>query len=162
MRRAALGRISAAADYGEHVVDEAMAVFALVRNDVDIFPEVRPALEALRNDYVLIAVTNGNADLQAIGIDDLFHDIVTATMAGAAKPAQQIFDCAVRAGGAATHQTLHVGDHPEIDVDGARAAGLCAVWVNRSGERWPSEFQKPDGIISHVGQLQPLLAAARI
>ena len=87
MRRAALGRISTAADYGAHVVDEAMAVFALVRNDVDIFPEVRPALEALRNDYVLIAVTNGNADLQAIGIDDLFHDIVSATTAGAAKPA---------------------------------------------------------------------------
>ncbi len=161
MRRAVLGRLAVAAEYGEAVVDEAMTVFDKVRNDVDIFPEVRPALAALRNDYVLIAVTNGNANLKMIGIDDLFHKFVSASTAGAAKPARQIFDCAVRAGGAAAHQTLHVGDHPEIDVDGARAAGLRAVWVNRSGERWPSEFQKPDGIVSHVGQLQQLLAAAR-
>ena len=157
LRRITLGRIGAAADYGERFVDEALEVFDTVRNDVVLFPEVRPALEALRNDYVLIAVTNGNSNLQKIGIDDLFHDVVSARTAGVAKPATKIFDVAVRAGGATAHQTLHVGDHPEIDVDGARAAGLRTVWVNRSGQRWPSEFAKPDAIVSHVGQLQSLL-----
>ena len=157
LRRTTLGRIGVAANYGEQFVDEAMEVFDTVRNDVAVFPEVRPALEALRNDYVLIAVTNGNSDLKKIGIDDLFHDVVSASAAGVAKPAPKIFDLAVRAGGAKTHQTLHVGDHPEIDVDGARAAGLRTVWVNRSGQRWPSKFARPDGIVSHVGQLQSLL-----
>ncbi len=157
LRRTTLSRIGAVADYGEQFVDEALEVFDTVRNDVVLFPEVRPALEALRNDYVLIAVTNGNSNLQKIGIDDLFHDVVSARTAGVAKPATKIFDVAVRAGGATAHQTLHVGDHPEIDVDGARAAGLRTVWVNRSGQRWPSEFAKPDAIVSHVGQLQSLL-----
>ena len=157
LRRTTLSRIGAVADYGEQFVDEALEVFDTVRNDVVVFPEVRPALEALRNDYVLIAVTNGNSNLQKIGIDDLFHDVVSARTAGVAKPATKIFDVAVRAGGATAHQTLHVGDHPEIDVDGARAAGLRTVWVNRSGQRWPSEFAKPDAIVSHVGQLQSLL-----
>jgi len=160
LRRTVLGRIGVAVNYGEQFVDEAMEVFDAVRNDVVVFPEVRPALEELRNDYRLIAVTNGNSNLQKIGIDDLFHDVVTASNAGVAKPAPEIFDVAVRAGGAKAHQTLHVGDHPEIDVEGARAAGLRSVWVNRSGQRWPNEFAKPDGIVTHVGQLQSLLGAA--
>ena len=155
-----LGRIGIAANYGEQFVDEAMEVFDAVRNDVVVFPEVRPALEELRNDYRLIAVTNGNSNLQRIGIDDLFHDVVSASTVGVAKPAPEIFDVAVRAGGARAHETLHVGDHPEIDVEGARAAGLRSVWVNRSGQRWPNEFAKPDGIVTHVGQLQSLLGAA--
>jgi 2-haloalkanoic acid dehalogenase type II len=161
MRRTVLARLGIAADYGEQLVDDAMAVFDAIRNDVEIFPEVRPALEALRESYVLVAVTNGNANLEMVGIDDLFHDVVTARTAGAAKPAQKIFDAAVRAGGAEPQQTLHVGDHPELDVDGAIGAGLRAVWVNRSGKPWPKELRKPHGIVSHVGQLQALLQAAR-
>ncbi len=161
LRRTVLGRIGALANYDEQFVDEAMEVFDEVRNDVVVFPEVRPALEALRNDYKLIAVTNGNSNLQKIGIDDLFHDVVSASAAGVAKPAPKIFDIAVRAGGARTHETLHVGDHPQIDVEGARAAGLQSVWVNRNGQPWPKEFAKPDGIVTHVGQLQSLLGAAR-
>jgi 2-haloalkanoic acid dehalogenase type II len=161
MRRTVLGRLGVAANYGDNLVDDAMAVFDAVRNDVAVFPEVRPALEALRENHILIAVTNGNANLKMIGIDDLFHDFVSARTVGAAKPAQKIFDAAVRAGGAAPEQTLHVGDHPEFDVDGAMSAGLRAVWVNRSGKPWPKEFRKPHGIVSHVGQLQALLQAAR-
>jgi len=161
MRRTVLARLGIAADYGEQLVDDAMAVFDAIRNDVEIFPEVRPALEALRDRYVLVAVTNGNANLKMVGIDDLFHDIVTARTVGAAKPAQKIFDAAVRAGGADPQQTLHVGDHPEFDVDGAIGAGLRAVWVNRSGKPWPKEWRKPHGIVSHVGQLPALLLAAR-
>jgi putative hydrolase of the HAD superfamily len=84
---------------------------------------------------------------------------VSARTAGAAKPARRIFDAAVQAGGADTQQTVHVGDHPEIDVQGALSAGLHAIWVNRSGQPWPGELPRPDGIVTHVGQLQRLLAA---
>jgi putative hydrolase of the HAD superfamily len=159
MRRTVLGRLGHAANYGDALVDDAMAVFDAMRNDVAVFPEVRPALMALRENYVLVAVTNGNADLKRIGIDDLFHEIVSARTAGAAKPARRIFDAAVQAGGADIQQTVHVGDHPEIDVQGALSAGLHAIWVNRSGQPWPGELPRPDGIVTHVGQLQRLLAA---
>ncbi len=160
MRRTVLARLGIAAGYGEKIVDEAMAVFDALRNDVEIFPEVRPALAALRERYVLVAVTNGNANLEMIGIDDLFHDIVTARVAGAAKPAQRIFDAGVQAAGVNPEQTVHVGDHPELDVDGAIAAGLHAVWVNRHGHDWPEQLRKPHGEVSHVGQLPELLDQA--
>ena len=161
MRRTVLARLAEAADYSVELVDEAMAVFDAIRNDVEVFPEVRPALSTLRENYVLIAVTNGNANLEMIGVADLFHGIVSARSAGAAKPAQRIFDAAVAAGGVSAEQTLHVGDHPEYDVEGALGAGLNAVWVNRNGSPWPKELRKPHGIVSHVGQLPALLERER-
>jgi FMN phosphatase YigB (HAD superfamily) len=81
LRRTVLAEIAGAAGYAEFLVDEAFAVFDEVRNDVAMYPEVRPALTALREHYTLIAVTNGNADLDRIGISDLFDDHVNAAMA---------------------------------------------------------------------------------
>lgn len=157
LRQVVLEQIGTAAGYGTDFVDDAFDVFDEIRNDVDIFPEVIPALESLQQHFVLIAVTNGNANLEKIGIRHLFHDVVTAVSAGAAKPARKIFDAAVQAGGAHAAQTLHVGDHPEFDVNGARDAGLKTVWVNRGGEQWPGESQVPDIEVAHVGELPSLL-----
>jgi putative hydrolase of the HAD superfamily len=157
LRRTVLVEVATAAGYGDFLVDEAFAIFDAVRNDVDMFPEVRPALRALRERFVLIAVTNGNADLGKIGIDDLFDDHVNAAMAGAAKPERPIFDAAVRAGGARAEQTLHVGDHPLYDVHGAREAGLRTVWVNRNGEDWPNDYDLPDVEVRHVGEIVAVL-----
>lgn len=157
LRRAVLRRMGEAAGYRDDFVDAAMEVFSEARNAVDVFPEVRPALSDLRERYVLVAVTNGNADLARIGIADLFDDFVSAGMAGAAKPDRQIFDAAVAAAGATPAQTLHVGDHPHYDVDGARQAGLRTAWVNRTAAAWPDDLRRPDVIVEHVGQLHRLL-----
>lgn len=153
MRHTMLTELATAAGYTEFRVDEAFAVFDEIRNDVEMFPEVRPALTALREHFKIIAVTNGNADLDKIGISDLFDDHVNAAMAGAAKPERPIFDAAVKAGGASADETLHVGDHPLYDIHGARQAGLRTAWVNRDGSAWPGEYELPDAEVAHVGEL---------
>jgi len=157
LRRTVLGRIAVAAGYGTDFIDDAFSVFDEVRNDVDIFPEVVPALEVLGEHFKLIAVTNGNANLELIGIRHLFDSVLTAAMAGAAKPAPEIFDMAVQMGGASKEETLHVGDHPLYDVDGARAAGLRTAWVNRGAFIWPDEYAAPDIEVTHIGELPELL-----
>jgi len=157
VRQAVLSRMGVAAGYGDGFVDEAFAVFDKERNTLELFPEARPALESIASRYTLVAVTNGNAKLDRIGIDDLFDGFVSARTVGAAKPARKIFDAAVSAGGAEAHETLHVGDHPEIDVDGARAAGLRTVWLNRNGRDWPSELPQPDGVVRNLAELDRLL-----
>lgn len=156
LRRTVLAHMGDAAGYGDDYVDGAFEVFDDARNDLELFPEVRPALEALRERFVLIAVTNGNARLDKIGADDLFRDIVYAEQVGAAKPDVRIFDAAVAVGGAGKQETLHVGDHPKYDVEGARQAGLKAVWVNRNGAEWPAELPAPERTISHVGELEAI------
>jgi len=158
LRYTVLTQAATAAGYTEFLVDEAFAVFDEVRNDVDMFPEARPALVALGERFTLIAVTNGNANLEKVGIDDLFHAHINAAMVGAAKPDRTIFDAAVEAGGASANETLHVGDHPVYDVHGAREAGLRTVWVNRDGNDWPEEFAAPDAEVTHVGELEALLS----
>lgn len=162
LRRTVLTRIGEAAGYDAAYVDDAFAVFDDVRNDVTLFPEARPALVALRERFVLIAVTNGNANLEKIGIRDLFDGVVSAAMAGAAKPDKPIFDMAVAAGGASAEETLHVGDHPLFDVHGARDAGLRAVWVNRNGDEWPDEYHQPDAEVQHIGELHELLSVTQL
>ena len=157
LRYTVLGRIGVAAGYGTDFIDDAFNVFDAVRNDVDIFPEVIPALQALGEQFRLIAVTNGNANLESIGIRHLFDDVVTAAMAGAAKPAPAVFDMAVQVGGASKTETLHVGDHPLYDVDGARAAGLRTAWVNRTDGLWPNEYAVPEIEVAHIGELPELL-----
>jgi len=157
LRHTVLARIGVAAGYGTDFIDDAFNVFDEVRNDVDIFPEVIPALEALGERFKLVAVTNGNANLELIGIRHLFDAVVTAAMAGAAKPAPEVFDMAVLVGGAGKEETLHVGDHPLFDVDGARAAGLRTAWVNRTAIIWPDEYAMPEIEVTHIGELPELL-----
>ncbi len=157
VRKTVLAEMATAAGYADFRADEAFAVFEEARNDVDVFPETRPALLALRERYTLIAVTNGNADLARIGIEDLFDGHVNAVAAGAAKPDRSIFEAAVLAGRASHAETLHVGDHPLHDVHGAREAGLRTAWVNRNGDRWPEEYPAADLEVRHVGELQDLM-----
>jgi len=161
VRQQVLARMGIAAGYGDGFVDEAFAVFDRERNRLELFPEVRPALESLASRYTLVAVTNGNARLERIGIDHLFHAVVSARSAGAAKPARPIFDAAVTVGGAAAHETLHVGDHPEFDVHGARSAGLRTVWLNRNGHDWPGGLEPPELTISNLRELDELLDVSK-
>ncbi|MEE8427503.1 MAG: HAD family hydrolase [Woeseiaceae bacterium] len=157
LRRTVLSRMGVSAGCGDGFVDDAFAVFDEARQTLELFPEARAALESLHGRYTLIAVTNGNASLEKIGIDDLFDDFVSAATAGVAKPHRAIFDAAVRVGGAEPHETLHVGDHPEYDVGGARAAGLKTVWVNRNGHEWPSELPQPDETVADLGELDRIM-----
>jgi putative hydrolase of the HAD superfamily len=119
-----------------------------------------PTLEALGEHFSLIAVTNGNANLERIGIRHLFHGVVTAVDVGAAKPARPIFAEAVNRAGVSAAETLHVGDHPEIDIAGAQEAGLRTAWINRNGDGWPRHVAPPDVIVSTISELVTVLGPA--
>lgn len=156
LRREVIARIGR--EHGHEVdVDRAFAVFDEARNDLELYPEVRPVLESLRRRFRLVAVTNGNANLDKIGIADLFDACVSAREVGAAKPAAVMFEAAVTAGAGEPASTVHVGDHPEMDVAGAQRAGLAGIWINRNGEEWPAGFDQPDGVIEDLHGLASLL-----
>ena len=162
LRKTVLEHMARTAGYSCDLVDDAFEVFDRARNDVELFSDVLPALEALNEHFSLIAVTNGNADLERIGIRHLFHDVVTAADVGAAKPARPIFLEAVNRAGVAAEETLHVGDHPEIDIAGAQEAGLRTAWINRSGDGWPEHVAPPDAIVSTIAELLTVLEPAII
>lgn len=156
LRREVIARIGETAGYTVDT-DAAFRVFDDARNDLELYPDVRPALTSLKKRFRLIAVTNGNANLEKIGINELFDGFVSARMAGAAKPAPSIFQAAVLEGGAPAENTLHVGDHPSMDIHGARAAGLRAIWINRLSGEWPRDLARPEAVVRNLQELDDLL-----
>lgn len=114
------------------LVDQAMEIFSRARNQVTPFDDVLPALDRLRGRVALGSVSNGVADLHAIGIAHYFQVSLAAHRIGCAKPDPIIFHAACDAIGVAPHEAVYAGDDPLLDVQGAQAAGLQAVWIRRA------------------------------
>ena len=157
LRRKVLEILAREAGYNLELVDPAFQVFDDARNEVDLFPGVLPVLEHLFANFTVVAVTNGNANLKTIGIRHLFHHVVTAVDVGAAKPARRIFDVAIRKAGVSPEEILHVGDHPEIDIDGGRQAGLRTAWINRTDAEWPDHLPEPDVTVATISEIPDIL-----
>ena len=117
-----------------------------------------PALQRLSRQFPLLAVTNGNADLGLIGLNEYFSHLVRASEVGVAKPEAEIFLAAARAAGIRPEEVLHVGDAPVEDIHGARSAGMQVVWMNRFARSWPEEHPRPAVEISVLDELEALLA----
>lgn len=157
LRRAALERAIAGAGYAASLADEAFAAFFEARNRVELFDDVLPALQRLAARYRLLALSNGNADLAAIGIAQRFELAVSARDAGTAKPHPGIFELMLRRASLAPGEVVHVGDDPLADIEGARRAGLHAVWVDRLGRDWPATLAPPAHRVGDLGELAALL-----
>ena len=161
LRKQVLSVVAIEAGYDPALVEPAFDVFDRARNEVEFFPDVMPALEMIAEDFALVAVTNGNANLDVIGIRHLFDDVVTAVDSGAAKPARPIFDRAVAICDLNPEAILHVGDHPETDIVGAQQVGLRTAWVNRFDAEWPGDLPAPDAIVTTIDDLHEILEPAR-
>jgi putative hydrolase of the HAD superfamily len=133
LRRAGLRAAFAAAGEHEDGVEAAMRHFFAARNAVTPYEDVVPGLHRLRQHVRLGTVSNGNADLEVIGLAHHFQVSLAAAHFGKAKPDPAIFHAACAALGVAPAATVYVGDDLRLDVEGAQQAGLRAVWLNRQG-----------------------------
>ena len=160
LRRMTMARVAVDAGYDAAISEAAFDVFDAARNRVELFPDVQPALEFLSAHFTLVAITNGNADVHRIGIGEYFAAVVTSTAVGVPKPDRAIFDAAVNEAGVRHAETLHVGDHPELDVAGARNAGMRTAWINRFDADWPDEVEQADATLRDIDGLKDLLQPA--
>lgn len=126
------------------LVQPAYDAFYAARNRVSFYDDALEALQRIAARLPVAALTNGNADLAAIGIDHLFVFQLGAREHGAAKPDPGIFHAACQRLGLAPAQVLHVGDHVELDVAGAQRAGLRGCWINRVEATWNHPGLQPD------------------
>jgi putative hydrolase of the HAD superfamily len=96
-------------------------------------------LEGLRRrGFRLGVISNWSADLgeylRLRGLAGHFDAIVASEAVGSAKPHREIFLRALTALNTAPRRALHVGDDYWTDVVGARALGIRAVLIDRSGD----------------------------
>lgn len=153
LRRRALAEMLTAAGHDEALADEALEVFLAERNRVRLYPEVRTALARLRAGHRLFALSNGNADIERVGLGEFFEGHVTARAAGAAKPDARIFHALIERAGVGAADILHIGDDPLADVVGATRAGIGAVWLDRGVREWPAHHDRPVHTIRSLAEL---------
>jgi putative hydrolase of the HAD superfamily len=104
------------------------------------FPDAAPALRELRaRGLRLVVASNWDASLPEVlrqaGLASLVDGIVASATVGADKPAPDVFLAALELAGCGPERAVHVGDSPANDVDGAAAAGIRTVLLDRGGER---------------------------
>lgn len=101
-----------------------------------LFPESVEVLEALKErGKKLCVISNWDSRLlklcDGLEISHYFDFILISSVFGASKPSRLIFEEAVRRFGVHPDKVVHIGDSLEDDVQGARAAGLEAVFIDR-------------------------------
>ena len=130
-------------------MDQALGVNGLARLDVRTammeslefvpFPDVVPTLSGLKERGLrLVIASNWDWSLpewvRDAGLDGLVDGTASSAVVGAAKPAPDVFREALRLAGVEAAEAVHVGDSLEGDVEGARAAGVRAILLDREGD----------------------------
>jgi len=137
--------------------EKAFQLFFKERNKVEFFPYVLDEIEKLAQIYELGCLTNGNADIEMIGIGKFFKFNISSKDVNANKPNKNHFQKAVELLGISKEEILHIGDHKINDMLGAISYGVKALWFNPDKEDWdlddikkPSEFNSWQGVTEKI------------
>jgi putative hydrolase of the HAD superfamily len=114
----------------EQYAHEAYAAFSHARSNITVEQPVLDLLKALRTKYRLIAITNGNVEVEKFNLAGEFDLVLKAGPDGAAKPHRALFDKAANSLNVDNLEILHIGDSLDSDVQGANHAGCHSVWLN--------------------------------
>ncbi len=169
-------RVTALDDHGHRGKPEVFAVvgaeFGLSRSVVDELvasfwaesprhcradDDVVNTLAALREQGTRLGIiTNGAAAVQnpaidAIGVRPFMDAILVSESEGIRKPDVGIFHRAAARLGVPTSECCFVGDNPVVDVAGAQAAGMFAIW-----KRTP--YWSPLAPVSTIDRISEVLA----
>ncbi|MFS8855788.1 HAD-IA family hydrolase [Synechococcus sp. H55.7] len=105
----------------------------------ELYPETLPVLQVLQQEGIRLGVIS-NFDsrlpgvLQQLQLGSYFSSLTLSTQVGYAKPDPRIFQAALAAQGIPPAAACHIGDSHREDYQGAKAAGLKALWLDREGK----------------------------
>ena len=134
--------------------------FYFQRSNFTLNKNIHSLLKDLANRLPLVAITNGNVDLQQIGIDEYFCGSFKANVDLPMKPHKAMFDAAQIFLNIPHENILHVGDNLPKDIYGALKAGYQAAWY---AEDRPMTIRNekaqilPHVQLSHLAQLLDLI-----
>jgi len=147
------------ADFG--IVDEELAekigddYLAISPLKVSLFPNAFETLQYLQKKYTLHLITNGFSEVQFIklkasGLEKYFIEIITSEEAGVKKPDVRIFKYSLQKSGALANESLMIGDDYEVDVLGAKNAGIDQVLFD------PLKVYQKNGSTFYINDLEEL------
>jgi len=105
-----------------------------------LFPHTIETLEYLRDkNYELHLITNGfekvqHSKLKHSGLTPFFKEVITSEGSNSLKPNKEIFDFAFQKTNALPQRSIMIGDTIDVDIQGAKNAGIDQVYVNHTGQ----------------------------
>jgi 2-haloacid dehalogenase len=127
-------------------------------NDLEKFPDVEPGLQRLQAaGHRMVVFSNGSpamltAIMQAAGLNAYFNGFVSVDEVKVYKPSPKVYRHVAHRLGRAVNEVRLISSNP-FDVIGARAAGMQAVWVNRSGGLFDTLDERPDMVAGTLVEL---------
>jgi putative hydrolase of the HAD superfamily len=129
---------------------------------VRIDADAEDMLKALYGKYKLAIISNFAipecvlALLKRGGIDRYFDLVVVSGAVNKRKPAEEIFKSALTLLSVSASEAVFVGDTIDADIEGSKAVGMIAVYIERREQKLSEKFQ-PDLTINSLKELSPAL-----
>jgi len=117
-------------------------------------PGALALVQAIRRAGVTLVIVTNNViheqtvKLERCGLTAYVDSLVTSEGAGVSKPDARIFEVALAEARATPGEAVMIGDAWAADIEGARAVGVRAVWLNRFGA------PRPDASVAEVRSLE--------
>ncbi len=131
----------------------AFAVFFEGRNRVQFFPGALEMLEQLSRQFVIYALTNGNANIHKAGLADYVEGAFSSADVGNKKPHPAMFEAPLKRTALKPHQAIHIGDHLVDDIHGAESVGMHSIWVNLTGHARRPQDATPTREVTHLSSV---------
>ena len=143
------------------LAEQAFYEFYRARSDFNVSETVQQTLKILAQQLPLVAITNGNVDVDSIGLSGVFQQVFHARADQPMKPSPIMFERCASALKLPPQQILHVGDNLEKDVWGALQVGFKTAWlaVNRDMDlRQEPAALLPDVQLQDISELLELVS----
>lgn len=124
-------------EYDEKIIPRLLGTMMQSRMDLVLFDDVAPLLDDLKGRGLILGlISNIEQDmtetLTQLKLPSWLEIIVTSQDAGAGKPNPEIFKYALKQAGVQPEEAIYVGDQYQVDMVGARDAGMKGILIDRN------------------------------
>lgn len=164
--------LHALAENGRRLDDNEVEKLMQAYDSLSIFPDVEPALQKLASNESIecVVFSNGTKSMVSNSVhkskdlsphSSLFKQFITVDDVQKFKPAPEVYEHLVRCVDKVGHESdmWLISGNP-FDVVGARAIGMQAAWVDRSGNGWQDkQGGYPTAVVQSLEELEQVVQA---
>ncbi|MED4016680.1 HAD family hydrolase [Sutcliffiella cohnii] len=127
-----------------------------------VYEDTFPVLDALKNTYSLVLITNGAPSLQNMKLSltpqlrPYFDHIIISGEFGEGKPNSLVFQTALQRTGLSPTEVWMVGDNLKTDILGANEIGIDTIWINHHNMEAP-EHITPTYTVKGLNGILPII-----
>ena len=168
VRIATIKKMALESGYAEEkstkIAADAFNIFLARRQSVTPYDGVEKILGALSENFLIGAISNGNADIYKTPIGQYFSFALSAEQVNASKPSPIIFNTAIELLCRQTNtpikaaQVIHIGDSYELDISAAKRCDYKTIWLRVNSDD-NTDKEDADYIISDITELTQAIEA---